>query len=697
MKHSELLSSVRDLPTEAGLLFKLLRSVAYFQSSPEKSRRDGLDLLVRIVDKRDAIEKILPGSSAMLDAMIRDAGLYPYIKQSRSWQDSIALDLVTAPGESNVHFHIEQAKVFSMLRAGKSLILSAPTSFGKSLLIDALISSNQPFTVVACVPTIALLDEFRRRMRSKFPQYQIITSAGQERDADVSAIFIGTQERLRERDDIRDVDLFVLDEFYKLDLSRGDDRALSLNALLGTTGRNAKQVYLLGPSIDEVPNRQGFRHDIEFYKTDYSPVTADVIDRSKLGASPESLIGDLNLEADTSSLIYVKSPPSSSRLAFQLIKEGRFKGTNEMDELGSWLASNYHSEWALVRSLPSGIGIHHGRVPRSIAHLMVSAFNRGELKRLVCTSSMIEGVNTAAECVFIYDRKISTKKLDRFTFDNIKGRAGRLNKHAVGRIYLYDSPPEVMPSLVEVPLFGAQSSYSDELLLQMDENFLSERSRKRKEQINRSSSLPLDILKRWSEFGVDALNNLADEYQNLDGRGTDVVWRGFPDFETLEATFELAWAHLRFEKHGLRSARQAAHFCSVLYRVRGQMAPFLNRLVKGRDLDAQTDIDLCFGFLRAAEYTLPQVLRAMHDVANATLLIDSLDYTAYAVALQNWFLPHGIRGLEELGVPTPIGLRILPEGMPIDEDPEQLVARLPDLAASILSAEERKILELGIW
>jgi hypothetical protein len=230
----------------------------------------------------------------------------------------------------------------------------------------------------------------------------------------------------------------------------------------------------------------------------------------------------------------------------------------------------------------------------------------------------------------------------------------------------------------------------------MEEGFLSENSRARKEQIRRSSSLPINILERWSEFGVDGLNNLADEYQDLDGRHSNVLWAGFPGFDQLEATFEVAWAHLRFEKHGLRSPRQAAHFCSVLAQTRGHIGPFMRRLVNGEGLEAQKDIDLCFSFLRAAEYTLPQVLRAMNDVAEASLLIDRVDYSAYAVALQNWFLPHGIRGLEELGVPTPISLKLLPEGLLPEEDPENALSRLPELATSTLNDTEKMILKLGL-
>ncbi len=120
----------------------------------------------------------------MIDAIAREAGLFPYVRGARggTWRDELAIEIMRAPGLSDTIFHIEQAIVFNKLADGRSIILSAPTSFGKSLLIDALIAFQTPHTVVAVVPTIALLDEFRRRMTRAFPKYQIITRSSQVRE-----------------------------------------------------------------------------------------------------------------------------------------------------------------------------------------------------------------------------------------------------------------------------------------------------------------------------------------------------------------------------------------------------------------------------------------------------------------------------------------------------------------------------------
>lgn len=695
MRYEELIPRLSDVPKDPDELFRLMRSVSYFYSAPDTDRFQGVEAVVRLISKRRDIEERLKGAGAMLDALAREAGLFPYVRHPATWHDEYARTIMAAPGMKDVYFHIEQASVFAELASGTSLILSAPTSFGKSLLVDSLIALKRPKTVVACVPTIALLDEFRRRMKRRFTNYQIITSATQER-VRRKAIYIGTQERLRERNDLEKVDLFVLDEFYKLDLSRGDERSLTLNALLSSIGRAARQIYLLGPSIDEVPESQAFRQDVKFVKTRYSPVAADIIDRSGEGPNLDALLRDLRIEDKSSCLVYVKSPPASWKLTYALLKRTKFRSSSFLADFGNWLGSHYHPEWVLAKSLAKGIGVHHGRLPRSVAHIMVDVFNRGELTKLLCTSSMIEGVNTAAECVFVYDRHINQKKIDRFTFDNIKGRAGRLLKHAIGRIYLYNLPPEATTYNVDVPIFGEQSRYSDELLFAVEERYLSRESLRRKQALVDTSLLPDSVISAWSEFGVDALDALAEIYLDADrSRGSMLLWRGYPDFGQLEHTLNVAWSVLRFAKHGLFSGRQAAHFSNVLRRNK-ELRGYFEELVKGRGEAAQGDIDTCMNFLRGAEYTFPQVLRCMNDVADAVLQRNRVDYRVYAQALQNYFLPEGIRTLDEFGIPIPMGMKLAIDRDANATDPDRLIQDIQSRAQPRLSSLERRLLDLGI-
>lgn len=559
MNHNDVLIQFSKIDHTTDEIFALARSVAYFFQRSDSNSADSLDLIIRLLDRRKDFNDRLPGIGAMIDAIAREAGLYPYIaERNGSWRDELAIESMRAPGLPDIVFHIEQAIVFHKLAEGRSVILSAPTSFGKSLLIDALIAHRSPNTVVAVVPTIALLDEFRRRMEKRFPHYQVITRNGEER-SDTHAIYIGTQERLLERDDLAQIDLFIIDEFYKLDLDRNDKRSLALNAILARYGKKAKQIYFLGPSIDDVPNAANFRPGIEFIKTRYSPVTADIIDRTDVGPSPDRLIDDLISVGRSSSLIYVQSPPAAARLADHLIKSKLIRQSDFCISLAEWLRENFHPEWILAGSVAKGIGIHHGRIPRSVAHLMISLFNQMELAAIICTSSMIEGINTAAENVFIYDRNISTTKLDRFTFDNIKGRAGRMFRHNIGKIFLYNIPPDQAQFDVRVPLFNADELMAPELLLQLQDESLTPVARRRKRAIADASSLPTKVLSAWAEFGIDGLNTLADYVRDeVSNPNSLLLWKGIPTFDQVTATFGAPWSILDFQKHDIRSPRQLA-------------------------------------------------------------------------------------------------------------------------------------------
>ncbi|MCP5821762.1 hypothetical protein NL352_30710, partial [Klebsiella pneumoniae] len=74
-----------------------------------------------------------------------------------------------------------------------------------------------------------------------------------------------------------------------------------------------------------------------------------------------------------------------------------------------------------------GIAYHHAQLPRAVASLIVDLFNSSKINILICTSTLIEGVNTNAKNIVIYDDCITKRtKLDMFTFNNIAGRSGRM-------------------------------------------------------------------------------------------------------------------------------------------------------------------------------------------------------------------------------------------------------------------------------
>lgn len=79
--------------------------------------------------------------------------------------------------------------------------------------------------------------------------------------------------------------------------------------------------------------------------------------------------------------------------------------SDDSSEFAEWLKSNIGKNSFLSEAVKYGFGVHHGRIPRAIASRMVRLFDQQKLPVLLCTSTLIEGVNTAAKTVMIFDKK----------------------------------------------------------------------------------------------------------------------------------------------------------------------------------------------------------------------------------------------------------------------------------------------------
>ncbi|RIJ28648.1 DEAD/DEAH box helicase [Henriciella algicola] len=660
-----------------------------------RSISEDAEIVVRLLRRSDDFERVLPGSRSVIDALAREAGLFPYIKATDLFRDQLAIEAHRVPNFEQMVFHAEQRRIFQKLLDGNNVILSAPTSFGKTLLVDALIASKRPKRVLITVPTIALLEERRRALSKRFPDYQIITQTFQEL-SESPAIIVGTQERILERHYVPDVDLFIIDEFYKLDLTSGDMRAQSLNLLLTNYIDSAAQIYLLGPSIQKNPINEQIHQNIEFVRTDYSPVAADIIKLDPPGTDPDKLAQVLNNESSASCLVYCRSPKSARTVAREQIARGVTSTSDLLRRIADWMRSSYHPNWYVADALEAGIGIHHGRIPRAIAHLMVRLFNAGEIKILLCTSSLIEGVNTVAEVVVIYDKYISTRKLDRFTFDNIKGRAGRMGEHFVGRIYLFNEAPEQVYDSLDIPILQSKDMMSDEALLQLSPDRLSGDNRIRRAQVLERAFVPENILTTYARFGVQEIEKCYFELDELLSSGNDdLLWSGIGTYRNILPTMEAIWGRIPFDKHGIRSARQFAFFANKLIRS-SSIADFLSEVANGDDVDES--LDLAFNFLKGAEYSYIQPLEMLQEMV-AAIVGNPLaaDYSKFLGDLTSWGLPGRSKALEDIGVPSPI-IRKLIDLIHVDDYEEAAadIRRIVEEQQPSLSRVEREILSLTL-
>lgn len=221
-----------------------------------RKESEARDVLISVLDyhKRQKLEY-----SECLNYLIREAGLYPYLDvKTASWQERFVFEAfkVESGEDETLTLHREQSNVLRMLLGGESLAVSAPTSFGKTFIVDAFIAIKQPRNVMIIVPTIALMDEVRRRIYRKFgTKYKIITTT----DATLGErnLLVFPQERAAAYAEVlTSIDLLVIDEFYKASSAFDQDRSPSLLKAILKLRRISKQRYFLAPNIRRLGERK---------------------------------------------------------------------------------------------------------------------------------------------------------------------------------------------------------------------------------------------------------------------------------------------------------------------------------------------------------------------------------------------------------------------------------------------------------
>lgn len=460
--------------------FELFQEIANAINSTDFSAQtDGRNHLIKVIDVWNQVPTTM---KPMWEDLIESVGFYPYIEKFKMTVSDLDARIRQEYHRSNYIFdktlHSKQKELSDLVLSKQNVIVSAPTSFGKSLLIEEIVASGIYTNIVIIQPTLALLDETRIKLKLYADQYKIIVRTSQEATKEKGNIFLLTAERVLEYPALPNIDLLIIDEFYKLSKQREDNRANILNiAFLRLTKNPNCRFYLLGPNIDNISPGFLEKYNAVFFKTDYSLVYTETEDRydsvkKKHGGkvSNEDIFTVLD-SADDQSLIFCSSPSTARKLAFAYCKYLEDQGVQKNADIPliQWIHENLSVEWSLAHCLSNEIGIHDGSMPKHITTATIKYFNDRKLKFLFCTNTIIEGVNTSAKNVIYYDDKIGTRNVDYFDYANIRGRAGRLMEHCIGKVINLKQPPEPNQLVVDIPAY-TQNPIDDEVLVNIEKD-----------------------------------------------------------------------------------------------------------------------------------------------------------------------------------------------------------------------------------
>ncbi|MCK9401914.1 MAG: hypothetical protein M0Q26_00805 [Chitinophagaceae bacterium] len=363
--------------------------------------------------------------------------------------------------------------------------LSASTSFGKTHIVFDIVKKMGYKNVVLIFPTIALLSENLERLTSNenylyFLDTYSIHTLSEVPELGERNLFIYTPERflsfIEKRVDEIKFDFAFVDEVYKIDNEyiideevRENERDVAYRLAVFYSLKTDVDVLLAGPYIDftkqDDPKYNAsfdrFLTENQIQLIDYNNYEIVIKSFSDIKTKSQYSIDEqltFNFEIgnkekrfieivksivgiDQNSIVYCYSISSVESYAKKLIASNILNNhdSSAYADFISHITENFNKEWTLIEALKKGIGIHHGLVPKYLQKEIVSLFNKNQLKVLISTTTITEGVNTAAKNLVVMHSKKGNKELKKFDAKNIAGRAGRFLYHYSGRVIVLNN------------------------------------------------------------------------------------------------------------------------------------------------------------------------------------------------------------------------------------------------------------------
>lgn len=369
--------------------------------------------------------------------------------------------------------------------------MSAPTSSGKSFILGRWLPdyfrSSPCATIVYLVPTRALIQQVQRDIEhllksENFESVSITTlPLHSAYKSGIANVFVFTQERFNiligERGANLSVDLLVVDEAQKI----GDNyRGVLLQQAIETTVKSNLHCRIVfaspmtenpGVLLDDAPDGV-LSGDIVSEDT---MVNQNLLWVSQVeGNSMEwdvELIFERNLERIGKLELPSRPSPDSKRLPFVAFTLGSREGGNviyvngaadaeksakllydmlgkdadisddpEIKDLVDLIRKIIHRRYSLSNVLQRGVAFHYGNIPLLVRTEIERLFRENKIKYLVCTSTLIEGINMPCQSIFARGpTKGRGKPMSPSDFWNLAGRAGRWGKEFQGNIICVDA------------------------------------------------------------------------------------------------------------------------------------------------------------------------------------------------------------------------------------------------------------------
>ena len=477
-------STKADLLTENDII-DLLRFADILSNSSAINARNKAFEIVSLLNEINSVDKFYKtfshsvlsklGNFPGLDYLEKRNNNYSQLPVEKQVEEEVKRFRQAVPFSDGQVFTDAQFELFTRLSDSKVFSFSGPTSVGKSFIIKSFIrravTNIPPDNIVIMVPTRALINQFSVELKQELKDllekmnYKVATNSNISELPNLKGqrfIFVLTAERLvslLSQKESPPIGYLFVDEAHKIAAEK-DPRSITAYTAISKAlyKNNNLNLYFASPNVSnpEVFLKL-FDKDVEkSYKTNEAAVSQSLffidlflkeafvyVDNQPVKFSSALIEGtgtsyDLIMRIGTghSNLIYCSSKYQAIQKAKSLFDIGQQDEqiSRKRQKAIRQIKTYIHRDYYLAEYLKAGIGYHFGTLPQAMRSLVESLFREGEIHFLMCTSTLLEGVNLPAKNVFILNNKNGRELFKPIDFWNLAGRAGRLKYELSGNI-----------------------------------------------------------------------------------------------------------------------------------------------------------------------------------------------------------------------------------------------------------------------
>lgn len=375
----------------------------------------------------------------------------------RLWMSAYKQNYKHIRNEKEIYFSAGQKRLHEFSKEDDNFIIVAPTSYGKSELIIHKVEYNLDKNICIIVPTKSLLAQTRKGLLKnstiRNSRNKIITHPDMLNEISGNFIAVLTQERLlrflQKHTDLN-FDIVLVDEAHNL-IENDVREILTIQDLKILKKRNKKvKFYYFTPFLVEpnklkiFPNEKLLENKIkEFIKVE-KYFYCDLLSENKELNIYDQFLNEsfyieennsitntfnfINKNAAKKNIIYLNRPKHVESFTNSI--ENQIENSEEIQKVQNALKEYLHEDYNLIKSIGNGVVYHHGGMPENVRQYVENAFSKiREIKYVVTTSTLLQGVNIPAEKIFLLTTIIGkNKNLNASQFKNLAGRACRFSE-----------------------------------------------------------------------------------------------------------------------------------------------------------------------------------------------------------------------------------------------------------------------------